>query len=418
MKSPTDSPQVAVPVCALLLLAALPIREAGPWSLLWTAPSLLLAAMLIAWAAESAQFFIAQGFALAILAWLQTLPEFAVEAVLALRQQVPLLLAGLTGALRLLTGLGWPLIYATAAVAHRRRRGKPLRAIRLEDEHCVEVVGLLVCMAYATVIWWKASLNLFDAAVLIGIYAAYLMLLSRMPHKHEEGIEELERIPRSIVLAAKPVRVTVIAGLFLAGGAMIYFVAELFLGSLKAVSASLGVPTFFFVQWVAPFVSEFPEGVSAFNWARTIERASMALMNLVSSNINQWTLLAAMLPIFYSYSRGAASSISFDSQQQLELLMTLGQSLVGALFLINMELAWWEAAALFVLWAIQFALSPVVEPGPGIIRTLAKGIHWHVTIAYLAWAAIEFVRLLLGRRKPAAFQLFAVMWERNVKTAR
>src|SRR5579862_4143771 len=121
MKSPTDRPRVAVPVCALLLLAAVPIREAGPWSLLWTAPSLLLAAMLIAWAAESAQFFIAQGFALAILAWLQTLPEFAVEAVLALRQQVPLLLAGLTGALRLLTGLGWPMIYCVAAIANRMR---------------------------------------------------------------------------------------------------------------------------------------------------------------------------------------------------------------------------------------------------------------------------------------------------------
>ena len=76
--------------------------------------------MLIAWAAESAQFFIAQGFALAILAWLQTLPEFAVEAVLAWKQQVPLLLANLTGALRLLTGLGWPMIYCVAALFHRR----------------------------------------------------------------------------------------------------------------------------------------------------------------------------------------------------------------------------------------------------------------------------------------------------------
>ena len=94
--------------------------------------------------------------------------------------------------------------------------------------------------------------------------------------------------------------------------------------------------------------------------------------------------------------------------------MTLGQSLVGALFLINMELAWWEAAALFVLFMIQFALSPV-KPGPGIIGTIATGIHWHVTMAYLAWAAIEIVRLLVGRRKPAAFQLFAAMWRRNVK---
>src|SRR5262249_23492909 len=152
MKSPFARPRVGAPVFALLLLAALPIREVGPGSVFWTAPSILVAAMLIAWAAESAQFFIAQGVALAILAWLQTLPEFAVEAVLAWKQQTPLLLANLTGALRLLTGLGWPMIYATAAFFYRRRESKPLREIRLEHEHCVEVIGLLACLLYVTVI--------------------------------------------------------------------------------------------------------------------------------------------------------------------------------------------------------------------------------------------------------------------------
>src|SRR5512140_2824395 len=143
-KSPSDRrPQTVAPVCALLLLSAGSIPEADPTSILWTAPAILVAAMLIAWAAESAQFFIAQGFALAILAWLQTLPEFAVEAVLAWKQQVPLLLAGLTGALRLLTGLGWPMIYAVTAYFHKRRSGTPLNAIRLDSAHCVEVVGLL-----------------------------------------------------------------------------------------------------------------------------------------------------------------------------------------------------------------------------------------------------------------------------------
>ena len=88
------------------------------------------------------------------------------------------------------------------------------------------------------------------------------------------------------------------------GGAIIYFTAEPFLGSLLAVSTLVGVPSFVFVQWVAPFVSEFPEKVSAFYWARTVDRAPMALMNMVSSNINQWTLLTAMLPIVYSMSIG------------------------------------------------------------------------------------------------------------------
>jgi cation:H+ antiporter len=405
---------VGLPVCALLLLAAVPIHSAGPWSIVWTAPCILLSALLIAWAAESAQFFIAQGLALAILAWLQTLPEFAVEAVYAWHQNVPLLLAGLTGALRLLTGLGWPLIYATAAFAYRRREGKPLKAIHLEDEHCVEVIGLLCSMGYATVVWWKSALNLFDAVILIGIYLAYLALLSKLPPQHHEGIEELDLIPRAIVKAARPKRIAAIAALFLAGGATIYFVAGPFVDSMQAVSILLGVSTFRFVQWVAPFVSEFPEGISAVNWARSVDRASMALMNMVSSNINQWTLLAAMLAIIYSLARGGPSTIHFDSQQEVELLMTLGQSLVGALFLINMELAWWEAAALFVLWAVQFALS-LVNPGPSLLGILAGRIHWHVTIAYLAWAAIEIVRLLFGRRKPAAFTAFAAMWRTHMK---
>ncbi|MBC7926210.1 MAG: hypothetical protein H7039_11190, partial [Bryobacteraceae bacterium] len=124
-----------IPAIAFALLAVAQVAQVSPYTALWTTPAILLASMLIAWAAESAQFFIAQGFALAILAWLQTLPEFAVEAVLAWKQQVDLLLAGLTGALRLLTGLGWPMIYAVTAYFHRRRSGTPLLAIRLKPEH-------------------------------------------------------------------------------------------------------------------------------------------------------------------------------------------------------------------------------------------------------------------------------------------
>lgn len=271
-------------------------------------------------------------------------------------------------------------------------------------------------MAYAAVIWWKASLNLFDAAVLIGIYVVYLLVLGRMPPEEAERMEDLELIPRSIVQARKPFRLGWIIGLFVAGGILIYFMAEPFLASLLAVSAALQVPKFVFVQWVAPFISEFPEKVSAFYWARTIDRASMALMNMVSSNINQWTLLAAMLPIVYSLSRGEVASIPFDEQQELEILMTLGQSLIGTMFLVNMKLEWWEAAWLFVLWAIQFALSPVT-PGPGFWGFLAGKIHWYVTLAYLIWAGVEVVRILRGRRKPAALQLFAVMWRRHVRPA-
>ena len=137
----------------------------------------------------------------------------------------------------------------------------------------------------------------------------------------------------------------------------------------------------------------------------------MALMNMVSSNINQWTLLVAMLPIVFSISRGAVSGIPLDSQQELELLMTIGQALVGMLFLVNMVLEWWEAAVLFVLWAVQFAFSAAGS-------TLAIGglsIHWIITIMYFVWAAVEIVRVFMGQRKPAAFVEFGKMWRQFVR---
>src|SRR5256885_160147 len=89
-------------------------------SALWTFPSILLSAFVIAWGAEAAQFLISQGLALAILAWMQTLPEFAVEAVIAWEAgrdltKTHLVIANFTGTLPLLGGLGWPMIYFVAA---------------------------------------------------------------------------------------------------------------------------------------------------------------------------------------------------------------------------------------------------------------------------------------------------------------
>jgi hypothetical protein len=89
--------------------------------------------------------------------------------------------------------------------------------------------------------------------------------------------------------------------------------------------------------------------------------------------------------------------------------MTLGQSLIGMLFLVNMQLAWWEAATLFALWGVQFAFSPV-PPGPGMLGYIALHIHRWVTIAYLAWAAIEFGRLFLNFRHATAFVVFSEVW--------
>ncbi len=400
----------------LAIAAGEAIQLRSPATILWTAPAILFASMSIAWAAESAQFFIAQGFALAILAWMQTLPEFAGEAVLAWHRQVPFLFAALTGALRLLTGLGWPMIYFAAATVYRRREREPLQRIVLEGEHSVEVIGLLAALLYTGVIVAKRSVNVYDAVVLTAIYTAYLALLGKMPPEEEEGIQDLELIPRTIVLSPRPRRIALIGLLFLIGGGLIYVSTEPFIGSLFGISNSIGIPSFIFLQWVFPFVTEFPEGLSTFYFARTVIRAPLALMNMVSSNINQWTLLVAMLPIVLSLSAGTLTSLPLDHEQMLEVLMTVGQQLVGMLFLVNMELAWWEAAALFVLWFIQFAASAVPPGAP--LGGIASHVHGWITVTYFVWAAWELLRLLLGQRKPVAFTEFARMWRTHVSAAR
>jgi hypothetical protein len=114
-----------------------------------------------------------------------------------------------------------------------------------------------------------------------------------------------------------------------------------------------------------------------------------------------------MLPIVFSISRGEPSTVPFDQQQRLEILMTLGQSLVGMVFLINMELMWWEATALFSLWFIQFIFSTNAE----------LHIHEYVTYIYLGWAGIELFRLLIGRRPARAFTLFRSVWRKHVRSA-
>src|SRR4051812_37606339 len=170
----------------------LKLLKGSPLSALWTFPSILLSAFVIAWGAEAAQFLISQGLALAILAWLQTLPEFAVEAVIAWNagkdfSKAHLAIANFTGAIRLLIGLGWPMIYFVSAwSAARSGRRRTWADIRLDDEHSIEVMGLILPVLYFFWIWYKSSISLVDSAVLIILYVAYLAVLWRMPPKDME----------------------------------------------------------------------------------------------------------------------------------------------------------------------------------------------------------------------------------------
>ena len=375
-------------------------KSPNVWSAIWTFPSILLSAFVIAWGAEAAQFLISQGLALAILAWVQTLPEFAVEAVIAWNagkdpSQSHLAIANFTGSLRLLVGLGWPMIYFVAAASRRA-----LVDIDLEREHSVEVFGLLLPILYFLFIWWKGSLALWDAFPLIGFYVMYLWVLWGIPPREEraEALGDLGFIPRRTLQMRPAMRNATIWALFLIGGAILYFSAHPFLGSMLAIASTMGVSTFVFVQWVAPFLSEFPEKLSAFYWARRVSTANVALMNMVSSNINQWSILSAMIPILFVISAGELRALPFDAHQKDEILLTILQSLLGFLLLLNLQLKFHEALLLFVLWLVQFVMPSWRGP---------------MIYVYLGWCMLECFRLLLARAAPPAWSaLRATLAER------
>ena len=369
---------------------------------MWTFPSILVSAFLVAWGAEAAQFLISQGLALALLAWLQTLPEFAVEAVIAWEagkdpERSHLAIANLTGAIRLLLGLGWPMIYFVFAFFGRHEAKERLPAIKLDREHAVEVVGLVPPLLYFLVIVAKQSIGWYDAVILVVLYVLYLLVLLKNPPHEVENLSDAPVVSQWAYRQKAWRQKAAIGGLFAVGGFLLYVTAHPFLESMLALAAVFGVSQFVLVQWVAPFLSEFPEKVSAFYWARRVSHAPMALMNMVSSNINQWTVLAAMIPLVYGFSHmqhtGSWATFTFDAAQELEIVLTLLQTLLGAVILAELEFDATDASALFVLWLAQFLVP-----------------HWReeVAVAYLVWIVALLLAYAVGKKRMVAPRIF---WE-------
>jgi hypothetical protein len=71
------------------------------------------------------------------------------------------------------------------------------------------------------------------------------------------------------------------------------------------------------------------------------------------------------------------------------------QAFLGWLFLASMDLMAYEAAGLFALWVVQFAVPSLRHP---------------ILYVYLAWVILEVSLLILGLKKLAAFPAFARAW--------
>lgn len=359
--------------------------------------AVLAAVALLMWASELVRVDVPGSFALALLALVAVLPEYAIDIYFAFAagarpEYAAYATANMTGANRLLIGVAWPLLVLFAIWAVRRRgRSGDRNVVRLLPHRRTEIVFLAVATGYALIIPLTRRLAWYDTVVLGGLYLLYLWRIRRAEHAEEELIGV------AATLACQPAvrrRITVVT-LFLAAAVVIVVAAEPFGDSLIETGTHLGIDQFLLVQWLAPIASEAPEVIIAVTFALR-GRADDGLGALLAAKLNQWTLLIACLPVAYQLGGGTAAGLPLDARQTEELVLTAAQTLLGVAILADLRITRVEAALLFGLFAAQFAV-----PTPAV--------RYIIAIAYAILGAVLLVRhrrhlpaLIAAARPPKA----------------
>ena len=306
-------------------------------------------AFLLSWAAEVAQLDIAASFAIALLALIAILPEYAIEAVLAwdagqsfdpttgiITEEMALVAANVTGANRLLIGLGWSLVILIFWLKQRT-------TLDLRGSIRLELTMLVAATAVTFLIFFMSEVHIILGGALIVMYLFYLWITSTRES------EEPELIGAAMVIGALPPtrrRMAVIA-LFVYAAAVILVAAEPFVEALIETGGDLGIDEFILIQWVAPLASESPEIIIAILFSLRAN-ALAGITILISAEVNQLTLLVGSMVGIFSFSAGELLSFPLDSRQSVEFLLTSAVS-VFAILLIAPRLVGWRVGAIILV---------------------------------------------------------------------
>jgi cation:H+ antiporter len=309
------------------------------------------AAFLLGWGAELSERDIPRSLALITLALISVLPEYAIGLHYAwteglTRSREGLAVANMTGANRILIGVGWALIAIVYYFKFRRKE------IELDQSQGLEISFLLLATIYSLVIPIKGTLSWVDMIMLFAMFLFYAGRAAR-GEKHDE---ELEGIAAALdrMLGDNARRLAVLL-MFAFAGFVIWYSAEPFAEGLKETGKAYGVSEFLLVQWLAPLASESPEGMIALLFALK-GKGSVGLGALISSKVNQWTLLVGALPLAYGLAAGGMAPMILDSRQKEELLLTSAQSLFAAVVISDFRFALWEAILLLILFTAQLLM--------------------------------------------------------------
>jgi cation:H+ antiporter len=328
------------PVAALLIFGA----------------AVVSASFLLAWAAEAAQIDVSGGLAIAVLALVAVLPEYAVDLYYAYvsghnPDYTQYAAANMTGSNRLLMGLGWPVVVLVSMLAARRVGTGKTTGLTLEPANRVELGFLLIAGVVAFAIPAGGEIHLTLGLALLAWFGFYLYKVSH------GDVEEPDLVGTAAALGelSDRSRRVVVVGLFLVSGAVILLCAKPFADNLVAAGTELGIDRFLLVQWLAPLASEAPEFIIATIFASR-GKGTAAIATLISSKVNQWTLLIGSLPVAHLLG-GGGFSLVLDSRQIEEVLLTASQTLMGVALILALRFNRTAAWTLLGLFIVQFPLT-------------------------------------------------------------
>lgn len=367
---------VSVVIVPALVLRILGIEVEPVLGLLVYGGAVVGASFVLAWAAEAAQIDVSGSLAVAVLAVIAVLPEYAVDLYYAFTaghvpEYTQYAAANMTGSNRLLMGLGWPVVVLVSVLVARRGSGRTLDGVELEASNRVEIGFLMFAGVAAFVIPVTGRIHIAFGIAVLGWFGFYLYKLSR------GDVEEPELIGTAAALGALPDRVrrVVVATLFLLAAAVIVTCAKPFADNLIGAGTKLGIDRFLLVQWLAPLASEAPEFIIATIFASR-GKGDIAITTLISAKVNQWTLLVGSLPLAFMLGGGSAA-MHLDGRQIEEIVLTGAQTLMGVTLLLGLRFQRWSAWALLVLFAVQFPLTSTEG------RLALSGVYAAIAVAAL-----------------------------------
>lgn len=355
-----------IAICLVIAAPAVVLRITGielapVLELLAFGAAIVAAAFLLAWAAEAAQKDISGALAIALLALIAVLPEYAVDLYYAFRSgtdpdYLHFAAANMTGSNRLLLGFGWPLVVIIALLVARRmakRTKSPIQhSLHIDSGSRMDIGFLVILGVIAFAIPLLGSIPIWFGSALVLIFVAYLWRAGQAA-----GDDEEEFVGAAALIVAMPQkarRITVVT-MFVVSAAIILLSAEPFAEALVASGSALGIDSYFLVQWLAPLASEAPEFIIAAMFALR-GMGGAAIGTLIASKVNQWSLLVGSLPIAH-FAGGGGLGLPLDGRQIEEFTLTATQTILGVAIILALRFHWAPALGLGALFGLQFFVT-------------------------------------------------------------